>query len=129
MKIVISYIGSDLNVNEKKVLDEFIRFHQKMVPIKNDLKIVFLGEKIGKMTTGSRSDNNTIKVLSKNRMLIDILRTLSHELVHQYQHENMDLDFTQDIGGPAEDMANTESGKLIKIFQKEYPQHMGLIYQ
>lgn len=129
MKILITHISSELDENQKRVIDDFLKFHQKQTPINNDIKIVFLGDRVGKMTTGSRSDKDTIKILSKDRMLIDILRTLSHELIHQYQHENMNLDFTKDIGGPAEDMANSESGKILKIFQKEFPQHMGIIYQ
>jgi hypothetical protein len=63
-------------------------------------------------------------------LLIDVLRTLSHEWIHEYQHQ---IKFTQnfkhqDIGGPVENTANVLSGILMKLFQKEYPQYEKTLY-
>lgn len=129
MNILIRHQNSELRPEQKMVIDEFLKFHQRKVPLRNDIEVLFMGERLGRMTTGSRTDKRVLKILSRNRMLIDILRTLSHELTHQYQHENMDLDFSQDIGGKAEDMANSVSGTMLKLFQKERPELMGIIYE
>jgi len=129
MKVHVKHENSGLNDQKRSVLDEFIKFHQKKVPLHTNITIIFTGDREGKMTTGVRNKNGLLKVLSLDRMFIDVLRTLSHEWIHQYQHENMNLDFSQDIGGKSENMANAESGKIIKIFQKEFPQHMGTLYQ
>jgi hypothetical protein len=74
---------------------------------------------------------NKIKVLVKDRMLIDVLRTLVHEWVHEFQHQKMGLKDDaeiQDIGGPVENMANVLAGIIMKKFQKEYPEFKKVIY-
>lgn len=129
MKVHIKHENSGISDTQKEVLEEFINFHQQKVPLKKDIKIIFTSDRVGNMTTGVRYKNGILKILSLDRMFIDILRTLSHEWIHQYQHESLDMDFSQDIGGKAENMANTESGKILKIFQKEFPQHLGVLYQ
>ena len=129
IQVHITHQNSELNENQKVVIDDFIKYIQKKIPLRNSLSVVFLGDRIGNMTTGSKTSENLLKILSADRMLIDVLRTLAHEWTHEYQEENMDLDFSQTIGGTAENMANIESGKIIKMFQRDFPQHLGLLYQ
>ena len=83
------------------------------------------------MTTGVRLPHSLIKVLAHGRLLIDVLRTLSHEWVHELQHQKMgikDTDKTQDIGGTVENMANVLSGIFVKKFQKDYPEYDDILY-
>jgi hypothetical protein len=83
------------------------------------------------MTTGQRRTHHIIKILSHNRLLIDILRTLSHEWVHEFQHQKLGLkekDKVQDIGGPEENMANILAGIFMKQFQKKYPKMDKVLY-
>jgi hypothetical protein len=118
---------SELEIN---VIKEFIQFINTDIPLNKDVRIDFLDKKTGKMTTGSRMGHK-IKVLAKERMLIDVLRTLVHEWVHEFQHQKMGLkDDTkiQDIGGPEENMANVLAGIIMKKFQKEYPEFKKVIY-
>ena len=66
-----------------------------------------------------------IKVRSKGRSLMDILRSIAHELVHHKQKEDgmfEDKEVIKDIpevGGPIEDEANAIAGRLIKKYGKE----------
>jgi hypothetical protein len=118
---------SELEIN---VIKQFVEYINKEVPLKNDVRIEFLDKKTGKMTTGSRLGHK-IKVLAKERMLIDVLRTLVHEWVHEFQHQKMGLKNNakiQDIGGPEENMANVLAGIIMKKFQKEYPEFKKVIY-
>jgi hypothetical protein len=118
---------SDLEIN---VIKQFIQFINGDIPLSKDVRIEFLDKKTGKMTTGSRMGNK-IKVLVKDRMLIDVLRTLVHEWVHEFQHQKMGLKDDakiQDIGGPEENMANVLAGIIMKKFQKEYPEFKKVIY-
>lgn len=118
---------SELEIN---VIKEFIQFINTDIPLNKDVRIDFLDTKTGEMTTGSRMSHK-IKVLSKDRMLIDVLRTLVHEWVHEFQHQKMGLkddDKIQDIGGPEENMANVLAGIIMKKFQKEYPEFKKVIY-
>jgi hypothetical protein len=120
MKLTIIDKGSIISTNPN-LFENFFKFLQKKYPLKGDMTMYFLNERIGHMTTGSRGTNNVIKVLVKNRINRDILRTVAHEWVHEYQRTIMNLDKGPDIGGFNEDMANSESGKLIKMFEKQYP--------
>lgn len=118
---------SELEIN---VIKKFIQFINTDIPLSKDVRIEFLGKKTGKMTTGSRLSHK-IKVLAKDRMLIDVLRTLVHEWVHEFQHQKMGLKDDakiQDIGGPEENMANVLAGIIMKKFQKEYPEFKKVIY-
>ena len=62
-------------------------------------------------------------------MLIDVLRTLCHEWTHEYEHEFLKMKFNQDIGGEAENLANIEAGIILKLFQKQFPQYVAIIYE
>lgn len=128
MKINVSYIGINLEEEKSEVINHFIKFLQRKFPLEDDFNIVFLGERLGKMTTGSRTTKNVLKILAKNRMLIDVLRTLAHEWVHEYQHQILNWEKGPDIGGKNENHANIEAGILMKKFQKEFPDFINIIY-
>jgi hypothetical protein len=104
---------------------------QQEVPLNKDVNINFVPERNVKMTTGVRFPKGNIFILSGNRLLIDILRTLSHEWIHEYQYQKLGLKDNQkiqDIGGPEENMANILSGIFIKKFEKQFPNHSKLLY-
>lgn len=115
---------------DSDVIKNFISFLQDELPLVNDIEIYFLDNKDKNMTTGVRL-RNMMGILSKGRMLIDVLRTLAHEWVHEYQHQKMGLDDTQkyqDIGGPVENMSNTLSGIFVKKFEKLNPNSHSILY-
>lgn len=126
--------------NDKKVLDEedisivikFLKFLQKKMSLSNKIVLSFLSKRNGSMTTGVRKPNGSIDILAGNRLLIDILRTISHEWVHEYQYQIMGLSEKKgkikDIGGPEENMANIISGIFIKKFQKQNPKLTKKLY-
>jgi hypothetical protein len=116
---------------EVKSIKEFIQFLQKELPLSTNINISFDVERVGNMTTGVRLAKHDIHVLVKDRLLIDILRTLSHEWVHEFQHQKMgikDNDKIKDIGGPEENMANVLSGIFMKKFVKEFPEFKDTMY-
>lgn len=129
MKIKIIYNDSSLKKGKHKFIHDYIKFLFKNYPIKNELTIYFLSKRIGNMTTGSRSNSNEIKVLSKGRILRDILRTLGHEWIHEYQLGVMGRKMGPNIGGINEDEANSISAKLLKIFEKTYPHKEYMMYE
>lgn len=132
MKVTIKNKNNILNSEQIEVVELFIKFLQKYLKLSEDIIIEFTNKRIGKMTTGIRNPNNLVKILSSDRMLIDILRTLSHEWVHEYQDQVMNIlkgKKIKDIGGPEENMANTVSGIFIKKFQKLNPNLEKLLYK
>jgi hypothetical protein len=62
-------------------------------------------------------------------MLIDVLRTLAHEWVHECQHQILGWEKGPDIGGRNEDTANSLSGAYLKMFQRDFPQHLEKDYE
>ena len=130
MKVCIKNNNS-ITLEQSKVVKDFVSMIQSELPLTNNVNINFVPERDVKMTTGVRFPKGKIFVLSGNRLLIDILRTLAHEWVHEYQHQKMGLKDNkkiQDIGGPEENMANTLSGIFIKQFDKKFPNHSNLLY-
>lgn len=70
------------------------------------------------MTTGSRTNTHKLKILVKDRINRDILRTLSHEWYHEYQRTILKRQKGKNIGGKNEDEANAISGEDVKKFEK-----------
>jgi Fe-Mn family superoxide dismutase len=110
-------------------INKFIKLLQREFPLKNDVKVFFLNQQEGEMSTGSRRSDNTIKVLVGDRMNRDIMRTLAHEWVHEHQMDVLKRKKGPDIGGKNEDEANAFAGRLIKMFEKENPEMEQLMYE
>jgi Zn-dependent peptidase ImmA (M78 family) len=67
-------------------------------------------------------ENKVIKVNAKNRALVDVMRSLAHEMVHHKQFEQGRLKVKPpDIGGEIEDEANAKAGQYIKMYSKIDP--------
>ena len=129
MKITIKHIYSDVPEENYEFYNDFIKYLQKSYPLKNNIIIKFVGKRVGGMTTGQRNTQNELIILSKGRMNRDILRTLAHEWVHEYQRTILNRDKGPDIGGENEDEANSESGAIIKKFEKSHPRDEKKMYQ
>jgi len=129
MKIIIKYIDSDIPKENHEFYTDFIKYLQKIKPLEDNITIKFVGEREGDMTTGQRNTKNELLVLSKNRMNRDILRTLAHEWVHEYQRTILNRDKGPDIGGRNEDEANSESGYIIKKYEKSRPDNEKKMYE
>lgn len=130
MQVKINYKDKTITSEDKKLIKDFISFLQNEYPLKNDLTIVFIGEKEKDMTTGSHNqDLRRIRILSKGRLNRDVLRTLAHEWVHDYQRDILKRKKGPNIGGKNEDEANAFAGQLIKKFEKKFPKKEPLMYE
>lgn len=73
--------------------------------------------------TGLHTGDGTIIIYIENRNLVDIFRTIFHELVHHRQGQlNMIKDGDSYPGSPIEAMADMMAGKYIKIYGKQHPE-------
>ena len=111
-----------LTDDKKKKLHEFVKFVVKELGIKNAPTIAILGKRDGLKTTANydySKENKIIKVYSRNRLVVDVMRSIAHELTHHKQWEDGKLKTPPpDIGGPIEDEANAKAGQFIKLFAK-----------
>lgn len=129
MKVKVINKGGSLDRRNYKFYEKFIKFLQTKFPLRNDVKIIFTKERIGSMTTGSRTPKNEMIILTKKRINRDILRTLAHEWVHEYQKTILKRPNGPNIGGVNEDEANAFAGRLMKIFEKKYPTFEEKMYE
>ena len=113
---------SFLNEEQKEILNEFVKFVKKELNIDKLPTIKIQSNRDELKTTASydyTKENKIVKVYGKNRALVDIMRSIAHELVHHKQWEDGRLkNRPQDIGGEIEDEANAKAGQYIKKYAK-----------
>ena len=111
-----------LTDDNKEKLTAFVKFVKEQLGLKNVPTISIKGNRDGLKTTANydyTKENKIIKVYGKNRALVDIMRSVAHEMVHHKQFEDGRLEKRPpDIGGEIEDEANAKSGQYIKMFSK-----------
>ena len=112
-----------LNDYSKKKLNDFVKFIKNELKIKDVPTISIQNHRDGLKTTANydyTKENKIVKVCSKNRAMVDVMRSLAHELVHHKQWEEGRLNGPKppDIGGEIEDEANAKAGQLIKMYAK-----------
>ena len=112
-----------LNDINKKKLADFVKFIKKELKLKDVPTISIQNNRDGLKTTANydyTKENKIVKVCSKNRALVDVMRSLAHELVHHKQWEDGRFDGPKppDIGGEIEDEANAKAGQFIKMYAK-----------
>jgi hypothetical protein len=116
---------SFLNDIQKDQLQEFAKFVQKQLEIEI-MPTISIQNGRGKLKTTANYDhtkpNKIIRINAHKRALVDVMRSLAHELVHHKQWEKGELKVQPpDIGGPIEDEANAKAGQYIKMFSKIDP--------
>ena len=107
-------------IDKSDILSEFILYCQKELDLKNpyEIKVVDCRKSHDITTTAHyRPGMQICTVYGKNRALVDICRSVCHEMVHMMQDEKGELfGHIQDAGGYHEDQANALAGELIKRF-------------
>jgi len=116
---------SFLTDEKKEILDKFVLFVKEQLELKTVPTVKIQNNRDGLKTTANydyTKENKIIKVCAKNRALVDVCRSIAHEMVHHKQFEQGRLKVQPpDIGGEIEDEANAKAGPFIKIYAKEDP--------
>ena len=112
---------SDVECDLEQEVEKFVDWAAKKLNLQTTPKIELSMDTEEAQTnhhTGSHTDgDNSVWVYAKNRNLVDILRTVFHELVHVRQGElNMIKPGSSYPGSPIEVMADMLAGKYIKIY-------------
>jgi Zn-dependent peptidase ImmA (M78 family) len=117
---------SFLSDDKKEMLNKFVKFVKSELKLDSVPTISIQNGRNGLKTTANydyTKENKIVKVNGKNRALVDIMRSVAHELVHHKQYEQGRLKVKPpDIGGEIEDEANAKAGQFIKMFAKENPE-------
>lgn len=107
-----------MDTQRKTILYRFIKFVKDNLGIKTPFKMKLGSNRADFETYAYYNDyEKLVAVYVKGRALADIMRSVSHELVHLKQHEDGKIKGKiQDVGGPEENEANSKGGALIKQF-------------
>jgi hypothetical protein len=114
-------------VDAKKVAD-FVNFAKEYLGIDDDIKVALAFTRTPDLRTTafySFSGDGLIKIYAKDRAIIDICRSIAHELVHHLQFlEGRLLDAIKDgeDGSPIENEANAVAGIIIRKWGKLHPE-------
>ena len=113
------------------ILLDFIRFAAKDLELNSLPKFDFVfdsKESIERKSFGGyQPGNEHITITVKNRHIMDVCRTLAHELVHYKQDLNNELedDDAGATGSPQENDANARAAVIMRNFGKAYPDMFG----
>jgi len=112
-----------------KTVSDFVNFAKKYLGIDDDVKVALAFERTADLkTTAYYSLNGFVKIYVKNRAIVDVCRSIAHELVHHLQNiEGRLVDALKDgeDGSPIENEANAVAGIIIRKYGKLHPE----IYQ
>ena len=114
-----------------KILLDFIRFAAKDLELDSLPKFDFIfdnAESIERKSFGGyQPGGEHITITVKNRHIMDVCRTLAHELVHYSQDLKSELedDDAGATGSPQENEANARAAVIMRNFGKAYPDMFG----
>ena len=119
LKNKLDETSDDIDLSSE--VDKFAEWASNILNIQNPVKIELSMNteeaQTNHHTGGHTMGSDTIWVYAKNRNLVDMLRTVFHELVHVRQGELDMIDAGDSYpGSPIEAMADMLAGKYIKIY-------------
>jgi len=109
-----------------RTVADFVNFAKQELGITDDIKVEMAFERTPDLKTTAYYDlNGFIKVYVKDRAIIDVCRSIAHELVHHKQ--NLEGRLTNagkdgEDGSPIENEANAVAGVLIRKYGKLHPE-------
>ena len=108
-----------------RIIADFINFAKDFLQIDDDIKVELAFERTPDLqTTAYYNVLGKIKVYAKDRAIIDVCRSIAHELSHHKQ--NLEGRIQQandgDDGSPLENEANAFAGIIIRKYGKLHPE-------
>ena len=112
--------------NHQIYIINFIKFCVKELNIDKNFKVVLTFKRDDLISTAYYNViNNLIKVYVKDRALVDIFRSIAHELVHHKQNIEGRISNVAENGSDGsliENEANAMAGVMIRKFGKLHPE-------
>ena len=109
----------------KETVEHFVQYVSQDLDLDSPPNIKYSNTKKGSddhHTGWFSPDSDSIWVYTGNRNLIDILRTVAHELRHRKQHQDGKNDEKGTYPGhPREQDADAYAGYIVKVYGEQYP--------
>ena len=112
-------------MSDKELMKKFLLFVNDFLGIETPCRVKLTKDR-ETITTSAYYDmeNHFACIYIKDRAIMDIMRSVAHELVHHHQNERGDLVGLAEEGAdgsPIENEANAKAGEIIRIFGKQNP--------
>ena len=121
MKLYVNKM-TGIRPDQVNLIGQFCVFCADELGIENPYSVHVVAEKEphGITTTAVYNvGDNKCTVYGKARAIVDVCRSIAHEMTHMMQDEQgLITGYVQDVGGFHEDQANARAGELIKKFAK-----------
>jgi hypothetical protein len=121
-------IREDQNEPMQDVIERFARSCSKLLALKNVPRIRLRRdpawtERNGTFGRYTAEPHNTIELATSGRHIIDILRTLAHEMTHAHQNDTTGLPANAgETGSRFEDEANAMAGRIMRHWAESEPE-------
>lgn len=115
------------DVSDKKILEEFVSFAKNFLNIGDkQIKIILTFKRTPDIkTTAYFNPSGEIKIYVKDRAIMDVCRSIAHELTHFKQSIYNELTNTEEDGADGseiENEANAKAGEIIRKFGRLHPE-------
>ena len=120
--ISLSFVAEGISKeNFEKVIHSFLPFVKKELGIKELPKIHFVDDPrfARRIAAFGQIKDNRIVIDVQNRQVMDILRTVAHELTHYRQHKR-GANGSGHAGAPTENEANKLAGTIVRKFGEKH---------
>jgi hypothetical protein len=109
-----------------RAVTSFVNFAKEFLDITDDVKVLLAFERTPELkTTAYYNLEGFLVVYAKDRAVIDICRSIAHELVHHKQNIEGRLKDTKndgEDGSPIENEANAVAGVIIRKYGQLHPE-------
>jgi hypothetical protein len=113
-------------VNLEEEVEKFVKYAAKFLKLKRLPKILLRGPEFSHEIHSFGhyvDDKKMIEVETENRQIMDILRTLAHEMVHFRQHETQHVPADAgETGSKFENEAHAVGGVIMRHWQNKHPE-------
>jgi len=111
--------------DQVNLLNKFLKFASDYLGIKQP-KVVLQYSRDGLTTTAAYSEGK-IYIYAKERAIVDVMRSIAHEMTHLKQDVDKRLDkknhtANNAAGSPIENEANAKAGEIMRKFGEIHPE-------
>ena len=113
--------------NDQRIVDRFVVWAVDYLKVKTppefEYSLQSSADSSRPHTGAFNYTDNKVWIYVKNRNIIDIIRTIAHELVHVKQNEMKMVSPEKSFPGSAiEVLADAIAGKMVKLYGKDHPE-------